>query len=159
MSMSPAVVLGRAGAVIVVPGPRRASAVALLAPGLLLRPSLAAPWVVVSSLAAVAAQVQAGGTVTFRPSGGSMTPLIRSRDQVVVAPVVPAAVEVGDIVLVRVAGSVYLHLVSAVDHPRARVQISNNRGRVNGWASHDRLYGLCVEVAGTPRPRTAGKLR
>jgi hypothetical protein len=88
-----------------------------------------------------------------------MVPLIRSRELVTVAPVDPAKVEVGDIVLARVAGTVYLHLVSAVDASGARVQISNNRGRVNGWTSHARVFGLCVAVEGRPRPRTTGKVR
>lgn len=86
-----------------------------------------------------------------------MVPLIRSRQQVVVAPVDPSKVEVGDIVLARVAGTVYLHLVSSVDPARKRVQISNNRGRVNGWTSHDRVFGLCVAVNGLTRSGVAGK--
>ncbi|SDS64728.1 S24 family peptidase [Actinoplanes derwentensis] len=109
------------------------------------------------ALDAVATRVAAGETVTFRPRGGSMTPLVNSGDPVTVGPVDPARVEVGDIVLVRVSGTTYLHLVSAVDHRRARVQISNNHGRVNGWTSHHRVHGLCLTVAGRPRPRTAGK--
>ena len=88
-----------------------------------------------------------------------MVPLIRSRQLVTVAPVDPAKVEVGDIVLARVAGTTYLHLVSAVDASRGRVQISNNRGRVNGWTNHARVYGICTAVDGIPRPRTADKVR
>ncbi|MFE7463432.1 S26 family signal peptidase [Streptomyces sp. NPDC057499] len=76
----------------------------------------------------MAGRVAGGATVTFRPSGSSMVPLIRSRRQVIVAPVDPSKVEVGDIVLARVAGTVYLHLVSSVDLAGKRVQISNNRG-------------------------------
>jgi hypothetical protein len=86
-----------------------------------------------------------------------MQPLIRSRQLVRVEPVDPAKLEVGDIVLVRVAGTTYLHLVSAVDHANARVQISNNRGRVNGWTGHGRVFGICTEVEGVPRPRSGGK--
>ena len=52
-----------------------------------------------------------------------------------------------------------MHLVSAVDATRDRVQISNNRGRVNGWTSHARVYGICTAVDGVPRPRIAGKTR
>ena len=107
----------------------------------------------------MAARVAAGATVQFRPTGNSMTPLIRSRALVTVAPADPAAVEPGDIVLARVAGTVYVHLVSAVDHANRRVQISNNHGRVNGWTGHPRVYGLCIAVDGAPRPRTAGKTR
>ncbi|MFE6816071.1 S24 family peptidase [Streptomyces sp. NPDC057677] len=97
--------------------------------------------------------------MTFRPSGNSMVPLIRSRQQVVVVPVDPSKVEVGDIVLARVSGTVYLHLVSSVDQARRRVQISNNRGRVNGWTSHARVFGICVAVDGVTRPGAAHKAR
>jgi hypothetical protein len=103
-------------------------------------------------LDAAAARVAGGATVELRPSGSSMVPLIRGRQRVTVAPADPAKLEVGDIVLARVAGTVYLHLVSAVDQARKRVQISNNRGRVNGWTSHDRVFGVCVAVDDIPRP-------
>src|SRR5215472_16724136 len=106
---------------------------------------------------AIAGRLAAGATVDFRPSGSSMVPLIRSRQLVTVAPVDPSKVEVGDIVLARVAGAVYLHLVSAVDQARKRVQISNNRGRVNGWTSHDRVFGICVAVDDVPRPGASSK--
>jgi hypothetical protein len=108
---------------------------------------------------AMAERVARGSTVEFRPTGSSMVPLIRSRQPVVVAPVDAVRVEPGDIVLARVSGTVYLHLVSALDRAAGRVQISNNRGRVNGWTTHARVYGICVAVDGRPRPRTAGKLR
>jgi hypothetical protein len=113
----------------------------------------------VGVLDAVASRVAGGATVDFRPTGSSMVPLIRSRQRVTVAPVNPAKVEVGDIVLARVAGTVYLHLVSAVDASTGRVQISNNRGRVNGWTNHARIYGICVAVDDARRPRVDGKLR
>ncbi|MFD5559305.1 S26 family signal peptidase [Kitasatospora griseola] len=109
------------------------------------------------ALDAVAARVAGGATVEFRPSGSSMVPLIRSRQPVIVAPVDPTLLTVGDIVLARVAGTVYLHLVSALDPARRRVQISNNRGRVNGWTSHDRVFGICVRVDGTARPGAASR--
>jgi hypothetical protein len=104
----------------------------------------------------IAARVAAGETAEFRPTGSSMVPLIRSRQLVTVRPVLPAKIEVGDIVLCRVAGTTYLHRVSAVD--ATRVQISNNRGRVNGWTSHARVFGICTAVDGVPRPRLDGKL-
>ena len=105
-----------------------------------------------SNLTSIAARVAAGATVEFRPTGSSMVPLIRSRQLVTVAPVDPAEVVVGDIVLARVAGAVYLHLVSAVDPVKGRVQISNNRGRVNGWTGYARVYGICTAVDSRPRP-------
>ncbi|MFJ3793262.1 S26 family signal peptidase [Kitasatospora sp. NPDC090091] len=109
------------------------------------------------ALDAVATRVAGGATVEFRPSGSSMVPLIRSRQLVVVAPVDPSKLEPGDIVLARVAGTVYLHLVSALDPAKKRVQISNNRGRINGWTSHDRVFGICLAVDGVPRTGAATK--
>jgi hypothetical protein len=74
-----------------------------------------------------------------------------------VAPVDPTKLEVGDIVFAKVAGTVYLQLVSAVDVANGRVQISNNRGRVNGWTNHARVFGICIAVDGIPRARVAAK--
>ncbi|MFG2819739.1 S26 family signal peptidase [Kitasatospora sp. NPDC048365] len=111
------------------------------------------------ALNAVAARVAAGATVEFRPTGTSMVPLIRSRQLVAVAPADPTRLRPGDIVLAKVAGTVYLHLVSSVAPARKRVQISNNRGRVNGWTSHDRVYGICLAVDGVPRPGAADRTR
>lgn len=110
-------------------------------------------WRPMGALDGFAARVAEGQTVDFRPSG------IRSRQLVTVAPVDPTRVAVGDIVLVRAAGTTYLHLVSAVDAGGSRVQISNNRGRVNGWTNHARVYGIRTAVDGVPRPRIDGKTR
>ncbi|MBC6456502.1 S26 family signal peptidase [Actinomadura sp. HBU206391] len=108
---------------------------------------------------AFAARIADGDTVEFRPTGSSMVPLIGSRELVTVAPVDPTRIEVGDIVLARVAGSVYLHLVSALDPARRRVQISNNRGRINGWTGFDRVFGICLAVEGVDRPGALAKVR
>lgn len=86
--------------------------------------------------------LQRGATVIFRPRGGSMTGLIESGDRVTVVPIGRPIVK-GDIVLCRVRGTDYLHLVTAVDGER--YQISNNRGRVNGWTRQ--VFGVvsCIE--------------
>ncbi|HEY4453442.1 MAG TPA: hypothetical protein VGN81_03945 [Pseudonocardiaceae bacterium] len=110
----------------------------------------------VGVLDAVAARVARGETVQFRPTGSSMVPLIRSRQLVTVAPVDPARLDVGDIVLARVAGTVYLHRVPAI--AGARVQIGNNRGRINGWTNRERVFGLCVAVDGVPRGDARDKI-
>ena len=109
------------------------------------------------SLTSVATRVAAGETVACRPVGNSMRPLVPSGAEVRIAPVRAERVEVDDIVLVRVAGHVYLHKVLAVDPSRGRARIGNNRGGINGWAAFDRIYGICVEVDGVARPRLSGK--
>lgn len=89
-------------------------------------------------------KLQAGETVSFRPRGNSMTPRIQSGQLCTVAPVVAQDLAVGDIVLCKVQGSEYLHLVSALKD--GRVQISNNHGRVNGWASPKSVFGRLLRV-------------
>jgi Peptidase S24-like len=110
------------------------------------------PHALLSVLRQITDRVAAGETVTFRPTGNSMVPLIHSRDEVVVAPVDPKLVEVDDIVLTRVSGSIYIHLVKAVDDAKRRVLIGNNRGGTNGWTGFDRVYGIAVSIAGVDRP-------
>jgi hypothetical protein len=52
--------------------------------------------------------------------------------------------KVGDIVLCKVNGRQYLHLVKATQG--GRFQGGNNRGRVNGWVSAGCIYGRCARV-------------
>jgi len=113
---------------------------------------------VTTVLKQIAQRVAEGETVTFRPTGNSMVPLIHSRDEVVVAPVDPNLVEVGDIVLTKVAGNIYIHLVKAIEPGKHRVQIGNNRGGINGWTGFDRVYGIAVSVAGVDRPGALAKV-
>ena len=87
-----------------------------------------------------------------------MPGLVPSGALVTVAPCRSEALEPNDVVLVRVAGSVYLHKVLAVDIPRRRVLIGNNRGRTNGWAGFAKVAGIATSVGGIPRPHLHGKL-
>jgi len=89
-------------------------------------------------------KLQAGETVKFRPRGNSMQPLIQSGQLVTLCPVNRELV-VGDVVLCKVAGKQWLHLVSAVGSD-GRYQISNNKGHVNGWCRADNVFGLLVQV-------------
>ena len=90
-------------------------------------------------------KLKAGETVSFRPRGNSMQPRIESGALCTVRPLKPDE-DVGkhSIVLCRVAGSEYLHLVSAVQGKR--YQISNNHNHVNGWVGRDSIFGLLVSV-------------
>jgi hypothetical protein len=51
---------------------------------------------------------------------------------------------VGDIVLCKVGGSEYLHLIKAIQGER--FQIGNNRGRINGWVGASCIFGKCVQI-------------
>jgi hypothetical protein len=90
------------------------------------------------------AKLQKGETVSFRPRGHSMSGKIESGQLCTVAPVDSAAVKVGDIVLCKVRGREYLHLVKAIQGPR--FQIGNNRGHVNGWVTAGNIFGRCTRV-------------
>ena len=75
-----------------------------------------------------------------------MRPKVMSGARVVVEPVALTDLAVGDIVLCRVKGNVYLHLVKAIRGSGANtsVQIGNNRGKINGWTRT--VYGRAVEI-------------
>jgi hypothetical protein len=90
------------------------------------------------------AKLQSGETVQFRPRGASMSGKIESGQLCTVAPVDAAELTVGDIVLCKVRGSEYLHLIKAIQ--RERFQIGNNRGFINGWISSNAIFGRCVAV-------------
>ncbi len=52
--------------------------------------------------------------------------------------------EKGDIVLCKVNGAEYLHLIKAIQGKR--VQIGNNLGRINGWIGANGVFGKCVKI-------------
>jgi len=88
-------------------------------------------------------KLNAGKTVRFRPRGTSMKGKIESGQLCTVEPI-SKVIEVGDIVLCKVRGSQYLHLVKAVQGER--FQIGNNKGRINGWIGRNSIYGVCTRV-------------
>ncbi|MBX7220412.1 MAG: hypothetical protein K1Y36_10745 [Blastocatellia bacterium] len=85
-----------------------------------------------------------GKTVQVRPRGHSMKGKVNDGDLVTIEPCDPEKLAVGDIVLVRVKGTDYLHLVKAVN--QGRFLIGNNRGRINGWVGHNCVYGIATRV-------------
>lgn len=89
-------------------------------------------------------RLQKGETCQFRPRGNSMVGLINSGDLVTVAPIGERALVIGDIVLCKVKGCDYLHLVKAIQGERH--QIGNNRGHINGWTHKSKIYGIVTAV-------------
>ena len=90
------------------------------------------------------ARLAQGETVQFRPRGHSMVGKIASGQLCTVEPLGDHVLEVGDIVLCRVSGSQYLHLVKALQGER--VQIGNNRGGINGWITRRQIFGRLVAL-------------
>lgn len=82
------------------------------------------------------------GTVSFRPKGNSMVPKINSGDLVTVAAANDLAV--GDIVLCKVHGRQYVHLIKAIKGDQ--YQIGNNRGGINGWIKRTGIFGKVIKV-------------
>lgn len=98
------------------------------------------------------ARLQAGETVSFRPRGPSMAGRIESGQLVTVQPLFDGAkdaLQVGDIVLCKVAGVEYLHVIKGVRRSGSAArefQIGNNRGGINGWTPAAKVFGKCVKV-------------
>lgn len=69
---------------------------------------------------------------------------VNDGDRVTLAPCSPDDLRVGDIVLVRVKGNIYLHLIKAID--RGRFLIGNNRGGINGWVGSNSIYGKAINI-------------
>jgi hypothetical protein len=88
-----------------------------------------------------------GETVQVKPRGHSMKGKVNDGDIVTLEPVKPEELAIGDIVLVRVHGNDYLHLIKAIDG--GRFQIGNNRGGINGWVGSNGLFGKATKVEAT----------
>jgi translation initiation factor IF-1 len=94
-------------------------------------------------------RLEAGESVSIRPTGNSMTPRIMPKDKVTISPIKRAGrldhpIEEGMVVLAKVNGRHFLHLVSG--RTGDRIQISNNHGHVNGWTHIDKVYGYVSAI-------------
>lgn len=87
-----------------------------------------------------------GEVAVVRPRGGSMRGKIEDGEAVTLRPVQEGDLRAGAVVLVRVAGNVYLHNV--LDVQRGKLLVGNNVGGVNGWAGPEDVLGLATEVEG-----------
>ncbi len=85
-----------------------------------------------------------GEEVQFRPRGNSMTGKIDSGQLVTVVPLAGHEPVKGDIVLCKVNGNQYLHIIKAIQG--ARFQIGNNQGGINGWVTRRSIYGICTHI-------------
>lgn len=90
------------------------------------------------------ARLLRGETVQFRPRGNSMVGKISSGQLCTVEPLAERSLVLGDIVLCKVKGNQYLHLIKAMQGER--LQIGNNRGGINGWITRRQIYGYLVRI-------------
>jgi hypothetical protein len=88
------------------------------------------------------------GTAKIRPRGHSMKGRVESGEEVTLSACDPKTLLPGDVVLVKVKGKVYLHLVKALksDGKKFRIQIGNNKGRINGWVGPNSIYGIATKI-------------
>lgn len=86
--------------------------------------------------------LEQGKTFETSEKGNSMTPLIKSGQKHILAPITLDQVKVGDICFCKVNGNYFTHLVTAKGEKG--VQISNNHGFVNGWTKN--IYGKVIKI-------------
>lgn len=93
-------------------------------------------------------KLQKGETVSFRPKGHSMKPKINSGDLVTVEPDLKDLAE-DDIVLCKVKGTHYLHLIKGEKTVKDKklYLIGNNKGGINGWVGLNCIFGRVTEVS------------
>jgi SOS-response transcriptional repressor LexA len=89
-------------------------------------------------------KLQQGEKAQVRPRGSSMVGKVNDGDTVTLEPCDPKKLAVGDIVLVKVKGYVYLHLIKAANN--GRFLIGNNRGGTNGWVGTNSIYGKAIKI-------------
>jgi hypothetical protein len=99
---------------------------------------------VLANLQVIAERLRQGETVSFRPTGFSMTPYIRSGDLVTVRPVDPEEeLQVSMVVLAKVHGKIYLHYIRGINKKRVLIGSS---AALNGWTTRDKIYGILQKV-------------
>lgn len=89
-------------------------------------------------------KLRRGETVTLKPSGNSMHPIVKNGERVTVEPLPEdAKLTKNTVVLCTVRGRQYLHQVVST-RPNGDVLVANNRGHLNGWTSRSNVYGRLV---------------
>ena len=95
--------------------------------------------------AEAADKLKNGATIVVQGFGQSMTPILKSGQKVVCEPIKEdTKLSKKDIVLCKVRGHYYLHLVHGIRNDKEYL-IGNNRGGMNGWISKSQVYGKVVE--------------
>ena len=86
-----------------------------------------------------------GETVTIKPAGNSMVPKINSKDVVTIEPVGDRELRKDDIVLAKINGKYYLHLIKGLG--KKKFLIGNNKGHINRWTARKNIFGVATRVA------------
>jgi hypothetical protein len=90
-------------------------------------------------------KLQKGETVSIRPKGNSMRGKIESGNLITIEPLKEGyEFKVDDIVLCKVKGNQYVHLVKGIKQDQ--YLIGNNRGGINGWIGRNAIFGTVTKV-------------
>ena len=78
--------------------------------------------------------------------GNSMIPILKSKKTVICVQVKKDTVlKKKDIVLCKVNGHFYLHLIHAIRNDKTYL-IGNNHGHMNGWVNKNNIFGVVAEI-------------
>ena len=87
-----------------------------------------------------------GETCRVTGIGNSMTPILKSHQDVICEPVTEdTELHKRDDVLSKVNGHYYLHLIHAIKND-SQYLIGNNHARMNGWVNKSNVFGKVVEI-------------
>jgi len=93
-----------------------------------------------------AEHLKAGEVIKVTGKGQSMTPILKSGQPVICVPVTDKTLlDKRDIVLCKVNGHYYLHLIWSLK-PGDRFLIGNNHNHPNGVISRKNIFGKVVEI-------------
>lgn len=93
-----------------------------------------------------AQHLMSGEVCIVKGTGQSMTPIIKSKQEVMVEPITKDTnLKKNDIVFCKVKGNYYIHKISAIKNDKL-FQISNNHKHVNGWISKENIYGKVIKI-------------
>lgn len=85
--------------------------------------------------------------VSFRQKGRSMEPIIKSGQLITLEKVELSSLRVEDIVFCKVNGVYYVHIIKEIKYSdKYYFKIGNNKKRINGWTSEDKVYGKVVAI-------------
>lgn len=93
-------------------------------------------------------ELQAGRAIAVRPRGHSMDGRVADGDSVTIESCAAGDLVAGDIVLARIQGRRYSHLVLhlVIAREENRFLIGNNRGRLDGWVTAEEVFGKVTGV-------------
>lgn len=97
-----------------------------------------------------AEEMMKGKTGRITGIGNSMTPILKSRQPVIVSPIDENTIlDKNDIVFCKVKGNYYLHKICSmrvVEGNKEQFLIGNNHGHMNGWINKNKVYGKVTYI-------------